>query len=106
MIRINLIPPEFAEAQSKKEQKVLLGTAGGILFALLLVFWVVKRSQATILQEKIVQAEIDLRKYQAVVDQINAMETEKKNLIAKRDVIVNLNKSRLVFPVFFEDLLP
>lgn len=34
------------------------------------------------------------------------METKKQVLVAKRDVILGLNKTRLAFPVFFEDLLP
>lgn len=106
MIRINLIPPEFAAAQAQKEQKILFGTVAGSLVVVLVVFWGLKAVQAKRLEGKIVEADQTLRKYQAIVDQIKDIEDKKQRLTAKRDVIVNLNRSRLVFPVFFEDLLP
>jgi type IV pilus assembly protein PilN len=106
MIRINLIPPEFSAIQEKKNQQLLLGTAGSIAAFLLILLWVVKSRQAATLQTQIAQAEADLAKYQSIVSQIERIEADKAQLSAKRDVIRNLNRSRLIYPVFFEDLLP
>lgn len=106
MIRINLLPPEFVAAQDKKNQQVLLGTGGTAITVLLLLFWVIKSRQAAALETKIQESEAELAKFQSIVSQIEKIEQDKAQLSAKRDVIQNLNRSRLVYPVFFEDLLP
>ncbi len=106
MIRINLIPPEYTAAQDKKNQQILLGTGGSLLVFFLVIFWVLKSREASSLEGQITQAEADLAKYQSIVSQIERIEADKSQLSAKRDVIRNLNRSRLIYPVFFEDLLP
>lgn len=106
MIRINLLPPEYRAAQARREQRVFLGSAGGVAVITLLLFWMFKARQASALESKINESEAELRKYQAIVAQIEAIETEKKQMMSKRNVIKNLNRSRLLYPVFFEDFLP
>jgi Tfp pilus assembly protein PilN len=106
MIKINLIPPEYAEAQAKKEQQILFGTIGSFSAVLLFLFWLVKSRQAASLESKIQEAEGELNKFQSIVSQIERIEADKQQLSSKRDVIRNLNRSRLVYPVFFEDILP
>lgn len=106
MIKINLLPPEYAAAQRKKEQQILLGTVGGILVIGLVGFWGGKKARAASLEKEVAQAEAELKKYENIVAQIENIEKNKKRLTGKRDVIRNLNRTRLVYPVFFEDLLP
>lgn len=106
MIRINLLPPEYASAQAKKEQQIILGTSGTVVVGILFLFWMIKSRQAAALETKIGEAEAELRKYQSIVSQIERIESDKQVLSAKREVIRNLNRSRLIYPVFFEDLLP
>lgn len=106
MIRINLLPPEFETAQAKREQQVLFGGAGGVVALFLLIFWFAKTREAAALQQQVAQAEAELGKFQAIVSQIEKIEADKRVLSAKRDLIRNLNRSRLIYPVFFEDLLP
>lgn len=106
MIRINLLPPEYAAAQKKKEVQVIAGGAGGLVIVFLALLWVVKSSQASNLVKENAKAEEELQKFQAIISQIERIESDKKALTAKRDVIRNLNRSRLVYPVLFEDLLP
>lgn len=106
MIRINLLPPEYDAAQSKREQQVLFGGAGAIIGFFLLIFWFAKTREAAALQHKISEAQADLSKFQAIVSQIEKIEADKRVLSAKRDLIRNLNRSRLIYPVLFEDLLP
>jgi type IV pilus assembly protein PilN len=106
MIRINLIPPEYAELQAQREQKILFGFGGAAVVTVMILFLSVKMIQASRLEVKINEAQSTLHQYQAIVDQIKDIEQKKWRLTAKRDVIVGLNRSRLVYPVFFEDLLP
>lgn len=106
MIKINLLPPEYEQVQARREQKVIFGLGGVVLAVVLLGFYAIEAKKAAALGAKISEAENDLKKYQAIVSQIDQIEADKKRLSAKRDVIRNLNRSRLVYPVFFEDLLP
>ncbi len=106
MIRINLLPTEYAEAQRRKEQKILAFCGGGFLSTLLLVVWFVEMRTAVSLRKTVTEREATLAGYQAIISQIEAIEAEKKAMIQKRDVIKNLNRSRLLYPVFFEDFLP
>lgn len=106
MIRINLLPPEYDQVQAKREQQVLFGGVGAVLVVFLAFIWVIQARRASALEVKIVNAQAELAKFQAIVSQIEKIEKDKASLTAKRDVIRNLNRSRLVYPVFFEDLLP
>jgi len=106
LIRINLLPPEYAAAQSKKEQQVVMGSAAASIVVVLFMFWFVQSRKAARLEKQIEEADAELRKFQAIISQIDSIEANKKQLTSKRDVIRNLNRSRLIYPVFFEDLLP
>lgn len=106
MIRINLLPPEYEAAQAKKEQRILLSSVGGLSVVLLLLFWGIQVRRVNALEKKVAETEANLREFQAIVSQIEQIEADKQRLAAKRDVIRNLNRSRLIYPVFFEDLLP
>lgn len=106
MIKINLLPPEYIQAQKKKEQQIIFGSVGGFIFLILIGFWGIKKVQAARLEKDITVAEAELKKFQVILDQIDNIEKNKARLTAKRDVIKNLNRSRLLYPVFFEDLLP
>ena len=106
MIRINLLPPEYEAAQAKKEQQIYFGGAGAIALVILAGFWMFEAGRAAALQTKILNAQAELSRYQAIVSQIERIESDKKKLSAKRDVITSLNMSRLAYPVFFEDFLP
>jgi type IV pilus assembly protein PilN len=106
VIRINLLPPEFDAAQAKREQQVLFGGAGAAIVLILACVWIFQARRAAALEVKIVNAQAELAKFQAIVSQIEKIEQDKARLTAKREVIRNLNRSRLVYPVFFEDVLP
>jgi len=106
VIRINLLPPEYDQAQAKREQQILFGGVGAVLVVFLALIWVFQARRASALEVKIINAQAELAKFQAIVSQIEKIEQDKARLTAKRDVIRNLNRSRLVYPVLFEDLLP
>ncbi len=106
MIKINLLPIEYIEAQAKKEKQIIFGSVGGVIVLILISFWFIKDAQAKRLEEKIQVAQNDLQRYKAVDSQIAEINSKKSALTAKRDLIRKLNQSRLIYPVFFEDLLP
>lgn len=106
MIQINLLPPEYAIAQAKREQQIIFGSVGSVTVVVLLLFWVVQTRKAAALERQVIEAEAELKKFQSIISQIDSIEANKRQLLAKRDVIRNLNRSRLIYPVLFEDLLP
>ena len=106
MIKINLLPPEYAASQAKKEQRLIFGSLGGFLAFILIFVWMAKESTAGHLTEEIKKQEAELQKYRTIVAEIQRNETFKKTLSAKRDVIKDLNRSRLDYPVLLEDFLP
>jgi type IV pilus assembly protein PilN len=106
VIRINLLPPEYEAAQQKKEQQIYFGGAGAFLVLVLASVWLIQAQRASALETKILNAQAELAKYQAIVSQLEKIEQDKTRLSAKRDVIRSLNQARLAYPVMFEDLLP
>jgi len=106
MIRINLLPPEYEEAQKKREQQIIFGGAGAILVTVLMLFFMMQKSRASALAEDVIKAEAQLKEYQATIAQIEQIERDKARLLQKKNVISELNRSRLIYPVFFEDFLP
>jgi Tfp pilus assembly protein PilN len=106
MIRINLLPPEYAEAQRKKEQQIIFGGVGCLAMAFLLLFWGFKKATASNLQAKINEADAELKSYQTIIQEIEQIEADQKRKRDKLNVIKELNRSRLVYPVFFEDFIP
>ena len=106
MIRINLIPPEILAAQEKKEQQILMGVGVGAIAAVVALFWVVKSHQAGTLKEQVRAAQSELEAYRTVDAQIQQIQQEREQLVKKRSVIQEVNQDRLVYPKFFEDLLP
>jgi type IV pilus assembly protein PilN len=106
MIKINLLPSEYAQAQARRDQQLIAISVGSCLFIFLVGFWYLKSKKAVRLEQEIREAEAELRKSQAIISQIEEIETRKQQLMGKRDVIRDLNRSRLIYPVFFEDLLP
>jgi len=106
MIKINLLPPEYEEAQKKKEVIMLGGGAGVILICVLTFFWFIQKSRAAALEGKIRQSEADLQTFQTIIGEINQIEADKKRKEEKLNVIKSLNRSRLIYPVLFEDFIP
>jgi len=106
MIRINLLPPEYEQAEKKKEAIVLGSGAGIIVMVILLMIWMVQKSRAAALEVKIQQAQAELQTFQTIIEEIKAIEADKRRAEEKLGVIKNLNRTRLVYPVFFEDFIP
>jgi Tfp pilus assembly protein PilN len=106
VIRINLLPPEYSAAQSKNELKVLVAVVSVVVVSLGGLLLIYEKRKAANLDQLIAEQQVKLDQYKNVDSQIQRIESDKRALQSKRDVIRNLNSSRLIYPVFFEDLLP
>jgi type IV pilus assembly protein PilN len=106
MIRINLLPPEYEAKQRSDEQRIIFGGFAGIVVFILGLFWWSQKMRANSLAEEVTKSEATLNEYKATIAQIEQIERDKGRLLKKRNVIRELNRSRLIYPVFFEDFLP
>jgi Tfp pilus assembly protein PilN len=105
LIRINLLPVEIHAAEVRKQISVLGGAAGGLVVLALVGFWGTRVAKAKDLEKQLVQANEELRKYQAIVDKVTQLEQTRNQLQARRDVIRQLLRGRMVYPRFFEDFM-
>src|SRR5262245_60387504 len=105
MIKINLLPREIYVEDAKRQlHSVVLSVIGGIVITMLGIYaWKLKVRRKAEAENERLKAE--LRKYQAIVDQVKELETARNLLAARRDVIVKLLVGRLVYPRFFEDFM-
>src|SRR5688500_10152501 len=105
MIKINLLPPEIHVAEVRRQLSLAGGIAGGLVVLCLMGFWVTLFVKGKRLEKDLVQAQEELRKYQAIVDKVKELEATRNQLQARRDVIQQLLKGRLIYPKFFEDFM-
>lgn len=105
MIKINLLP----QAKIKKaEHPEIIALVQVLFFALILIFAVIYLLKTMTLAD--VNRELslnkqELTKYQALVNELNAIKSLMAQLEAKKDLIKNLMNRRVIYPVFMEELL-
>jgi Tfp pilus assembly protein PilN len=105
MIKINLLPREIYVEDAKRQlRSVAVSVLGLIAISMLGVYAYelnVKRHEearnAELLAEK--------QKYQVIADQVDELEAARKLLLARREVIKELLRGRLIYPRFFEDFM-
>jgi len=106
MARINLLP--WRESLRKEKQKEFFSTAAlGVLLMLAIVFYVhlhvgekisAQQSRNDFLQQQIAAVDRDL-------EEIKKLESEKKNLLARMEVIQELQRSRPSIIYLFDELV-
>ncbi len=105
MIKINLVPAEFLEKQTK-EHRVIQAVAGGIfILAVVIVVSLSYMAKANALEAKLKQKEERLKQLQQVLDQIRTLESEKSAVEAHLNAINDLMKIRLVYTIFMQELV-
>jgi type IV pilus assembly protein PilN len=105
MIKINLLPTEIHAAEVRRQMSIAGGALGGLVVLCLVGFWTSLFLKGKRLEREYAQAQEELRKYQAIVDKVKELEATRNQLQARRDVIQQLLKGRLVYPKFFEDFM-
>jgi len=105
MIRINLLPEEIQADEARRQISVALSSLGVLLAVLMVAVLVIRMAQAKSLEKDVARAQEEERKYQSIADRVNQLEEKRRQLQARRDVIQQLLKGRLVYPKFFEDFM-
>lgn len=105
MIKINLLPREIYIEDAKRQlRSVGVSLVGGVVILMLGVYaWKLNVKRKAEAENDRLNGE--LRKYQAIVDQVKELETARNLLAARRDVIQKLLIGRLIYPRFFEDFM-
>ena len=105
MIRINLLPPDSIKKEERQEYLLI---AYAILFILLIAGFCnfgIKYKAYKQVEGKVKNLEQELSKYEAIVKQVESLQTTKTILENQRNVINTLMTFRLIYPHFFEDLI-
>lgn len=105
MIKINLLPREIYVEDARRQIKTAGVAVAGFLGVIMVVAYLYQISVKHREEVRNVELNTELRKYQAIVDQVNELEQTRNLLRARRDVIQQLLIGRLVYPKFFEDFM-
>jgi Tfp pilus assembly protein PilN len=105
MIKINLLATESIKKEEPKEIIALAVIVMVVFCAVGIVNYLIKVSDFANLETKINQAQNELKKYESIVSQVDALQATKAVLETKKNVINNLMAGSLTYPVFMEELL-
>jgi Tfp pilus assembly protein PilN len=105
MIKINLLPREIYVEDARRQLKAVGVSAAGFVVVLMLGIYLLQLNIKRNEEAKNAELNAELRKYQAIVDQVTELEQTRNLLRARRDVIQQLLVGRLVYPKFFEDFM-
>jgi len=106
MIRINLLPEGLESAPTRINPAVPLSVSAIIPISLLLVFhlFVLMPKRRNLERDvKILQEE--LKRYEPIIAQVEALEKAKMQLTQRKSVIQQLENERLRYPQFFDDFV-
>ncbi|OGS34160.1 MAG: hypothetical protein A2474_07010 [Elusimicrobia bacterium RIFOXYC2_FULL_34_12] len=105
MTKINLIPKESIIKESHPEIAALIVAVFAFIVLILGYTYVSKVTKRAAIKKEIIYVDNELAKLQTVIDQIARIKAQKDALNAKKSALEALNKSRLVYPIFMEDLV-
>ncbi|MCX5781597.1 MAG: PilN domain-containing protein [Elusimicrobia bacterium] len=105
LIKINLLSKENIKKEERKELVwlSLLAMIIAVIFGSLVYF--LKVHAYNVVETRINQAQFELTKYESIVKQVEALETMKRSLETKKNVINMLREKGIVYPRFMEDLM-
>jgi Tfp pilus assembly protein PilN len=105
MIKINLLA---AEAIKKEERSEIL-LIGYLIIAVLFLYggskYVIKRVSLLQINSRAVIVQQELTRYEDIVRQVESLESTKKVLETKKNVMSSLMTTRLIYPKFMQDIL-
>lgn len=105
MIKINLLPREIYIEDARRQLRAIGVLVVGVFVAGMLGMYFYELNIKRKEEARNVELNTELRKYQAIVDQVNELEQTRNLLRARRDVIKQLLVGRLIYPKFFEDFM-
>lgn len=104
MIRINLIPKEIEQkAAARRKTFKIVGIAVTVI-SIFLGLYLMRVSKLSSLRGEIEEVEQELSEIESVVKKVKSIKKRKAELDKKINVIKGLMESRLLYPVFMEDI--
>ena len=105
MTKINLLPRDLVikEARPEITLLVLSGAACAVLF--FIYIYVAKTIEKKNIETEISTVEKELAQLQVVVDKIAKIKADRDALQSRKSTIEGLVNTRLVYPIFMEDML-
>ncbi|MDA3793443.1 MAG: PilN domain-containing protein [Elusimicrobia bacterium] len=104
MIRINLLPKEIAQKAAAKKRGILIAWIVLLVVAIFIGIYLLRVAKLTAVNGDIKEVQSELNKLESTVKKVNDIQKRKDRLNRKITVIKNLMKSRLLYPIFFEEM--
>ncbi|MFC1501611.1 PilN domain-containing protein [Elusimicrobiota bacterium] len=105
MIKINLLSKSSIKKEEKKELVVLLTILMLLSFSAIIYAYFSKVSTIEKIKVRTLSAQAELGKYEAIVSQVNEVESAKAQLVTRKNVINGLMKKGTLYPQFMSDLV-
>ncbi|MBI4802589.1 MAG: hypothetical protein HY796_08715 [Elusimicrobia bacterium] len=105
MIKINLIPPEYLERLDKKAMVAKVVFAGVLAAALVFLVSAWYFNKARALEARAGRLDRELQSLQGDVDKAKAIEAQIAEVQRYLNAIGSINRGRLLYPHFMQDLL-
>ncbi len=105
MIKVNLLPKEARKKRmALRPRGILIGGAVGFGVAVFLGVYFFKLAKLNELKQEVRNVKRELDSLRSIIEQVDRIESSKRKINQRLDVIKTLNKSRLFYPYLMEDL--
>ena len=105
MIKVNLVPQEFLDRELQKQRLAQVSVVAGFLAIIFLGVSFSHYYKGVALEKRLAEAEVEFKRLEAIVKQVEELEAKAKAVKSRLDVIQDLLVARSFYPRFMTDLL-
>ena len=105
MIKVNLVPQEFLDRELQKQRLAQVSVVAGFLAIIFLGVSFSHYYKSVSLEKRLAEAEVEFKRLEAIVKQVEELEAKAKAVKSRLDVIQDLLVARSFYPGFMTDLL-
>lgn len=105
MIKVNLVPVEFLDRELQKQRLAQVSVVAGFLGLVFLGVSFSHYYKGVTLAKRLAEAEVEFKRLEAIVKQVEELEAKAKAVKARLDVIQDLLVARSFYPRFMTELL-
>jgi len=105
MIKVNLVPQEILDKETQRQRMMQVGVVAAFVGVLLIGVSFTHYRKKTVLDAQLVEENKTLKRFQAIVDQVNQFEAQAAAVRARLNVMNDLIKGRELYPVFMVDIV-
>lgn len=105
MIKVNLVPQEFLDRELQKQRLAQVSVVAGFLAIIFLGVSFSHYYKGVALAKRLGEAEVEFKRLEAIVKQVEELEAKAKAVKSRLDVIQDLLVARSFYPRFMTDLL-